>query len=325
MRALLLIQICAATLSGWPAWSAVDSVQVDWARIRNPFLDFGPKLSARDPLLIFHEGVFRCFYSAVEHEGDRFRFFLEVVESRDLVNWSKPRRLTHSDLGFSSPGNLMRRGKDWLLILQTYPTPPGAVYATEEARLWYMKSRDLETWSEPVCFNPDGAKVRWSDSKRQIDPCVVEHAGRYWCLYKTSGSLGLLVSDDFKHWLEASPDRPVLSRSQTPDDRTVENPCVVRDGKDFVLFFAPCGKGRGIGVARSRDLINWQRVHYLKFPALSWASGGPSAAAVTDLRKVCGKWVMVFHGERRDVDAHAAALGIAWSEDLEHWIVPATR
>jgi len=31
---------------------------------------------------------------------------------------------------------------------------------------------------------------------------------------------------------------------------------------------------------------------------------------------------MVFHGERRGEDCQAAALGISWSDDLEHWHVP---
>ena len=297
-------------------------VKIEWSKITNPFLDTEPEVSVRDPLLVYHDGIFRCFYSGVEHKQGVFSFHMEAVESKDLVHWSKPKRLTTPDLGFSSPGNVMKRGDDWYLILQTYPTPPGAVNATEDARLWYMKSRDLVRWDEPVCLNPEGAKVNWSESKRQIDPCIVEHDGKYWCLYKTSGAFGLLVSDDFRNWREASPDRPVLRAEDTPGNNTVENPCVVRDGDDFVMIFAPCKKGRGIGLARSRDLLHWTNVHYLDFPEITWADNGPSAAADTDLRDVCGKWVMVFHGERKKVHSHAAALGIAWSDDLEHWTVP---
>lgn len=64
----------------------------------------------------------------------------------------------------------------------------------------------------------------------------MEHAGRYWCFYKTAGCLGLMVSDDLRHWEEASPDRPVLGPADTPDGASVENPCVVRDGAEYVMF-----------------------------------------------------------------------------------------
>jgi hypothetical protein len=128
-----------------------------------------------------------------------------------------------------------------------------------------------------------------------------------------------MVSDDLVEWMEASRDRPVLGSDDTPDGATVENPCVVRDGGEFVMFFAPCRKGRGIGVARSDDLFHWRDVRYLGFPDLPWAEGGPTAAMVLDLRDVCGEWVMAFHGERPG--PHAAALGIAHSPDMEHWDV----
>ncbi len=67
--------------------------------------------------------------------------------------------------------------------------------------------------------------------------------------------MGLLVSDDLHAWREASPAAPVLSRDDTPDGATVENACVIREGGGFVMFFAPCREGRGIGVARSDDLL----------------------------------------------------------------------
>lgn len=294
-------------------------MSVEWSKVVSPFLDTEPEVSVRDPLLVYNEGIFRCFYSAVERKDGNFTFFLETIESPDLVHWSKPRRLTHSHLGFSSPGNIFKHGREWVMSLQTYPVPAGEKHASEEARLWIMKSPDLVNWGVPKQINPDGAKVNWSASKRQIDPCIIEHDGKYWCLYKTSGSLGLLVSDDLKSWREASPDRPVLSKDNTPDNKGMENPCIIRDGDDYVLFFAAVRNGRGIGVTRSKDLLHWRDVHYLQFPKFSWATSEPTAAQVTDLRDVCGKYVMVFHAERKEFHTHAAALGIAWSDDLEHW------
>jgi len=206
-----------------------------------------------------------------------------------------------------------------VLCVQSYPIEPGQVFGSEQSRLWLMRSKDLTSWSEPQLLQPNGCRATWTDSHRQIDPYLVRHDGRFWCFYKTSGCLGLLVSDDMARWQEVSPHRPVLSRHDTSDGSTVENPCVIRDDDSFVLFFAPCRKGRGIGIARSDDLLHWQDVHYLRFPQLAWAPGGPTAAMVLDLRQELGMWLMAFHGDTHG--AHGAALGLAWSDNLEQWTV----
>lgn len=286
----------------------------------NPFLDREPQAAVRDPATFFHNGVFHCFHTAVEEGAKAPRLFVDVTQSPDLVNWSPPRRLTQSDLNFSSPGNILRVDDTWVLCVQSYPVRPGESYGSDESRLWLMTSRDLEDWEEPYLLQPEGCRAEWSRSRRQIDPYLVEHDGQFWCFYKTDGKLGLLVSPDLREWREASPQHPVLSDAQTPDGATVENPCVMRDGDEFVLFFAPCRTGRGIGTARSSDLINWRDVLYLDFPALSWASGGPTAAMVLETRNALGRWTMFFHGDREA--PHGAALGLAWSDDLTHWRCP---
>lgn len=287
----------------------------------NPFLDREPQAAVRDPATILHEGKWHCFHTAVEQNQGNYSLFVDVVTSFDLVGWSNPRRLTASGLNFSSPGNILRRGDEWVLCVQSYPTKPGQAYGSDESRLWTMKSRDLEHWDAPVLLQPQGCQANWGRGRRQIDPYLVEHDGKLWCFYKNDGQLGLLVSDEGQNWREASPDRPVLSQNQTPDGSTVENPCVVRDGTEWVLFFAPCREGRGIGVARSEDLLNWREVRYLDFPALPWAPGGPTAAMVLETGGAMGRWTMFFHGDREA--PHGAALGVAWSDDLEHWRCPA--
>ena len=295
-------------------------MNIDWARVGNPLLDREPDVSVRDPALVLHEGVFRCFHTAVERRAGRHVLFLDVSTSRDLAQWTDPVRLTTSPLGFSSPGNVIRVADKWVLCVQSYPIPPGEVYGSEASRLWLMESDDLVNWSPPRPIAEQGCQGSWTDSPRQIDPYLVAHDGKYWCFYKTSGCLGLLVSDELQQWREARPDAPVLSGEDTPDGATVENPCVVRDGGTFVLLFAPCRTGRGIGVARSDDLLSWKDVRYLDFPRLPWADGGPTAAMVLDMRAELGQWLMVFHGER--TGPHRAAMGIAWSDDLEHWRCP---
>ncbi len=288
---------------------------IQWDRVPNPLLDRAPRVASRDPALYYHQGVLRCFYTAVDNGG----LFVDEIHSSDLVNWSEPRRLTEPGLNFSSPGNVIKVGESWLLCVQSYPILPGERYGSEESRLWLMSSDNLVDWSEPVMINPEGCRGTWTDSPRQIDPYLVSWQDKYWCFYKTSGCLGLLVSDDLRSWEEAVVDRPVISRDWTPDKATAENPCVIREGGKFIMFFARVGRERGIGVAHSTNLVDWEDIHYLDFPDLAWADSGPTAAMVLDLNASHGVWLMAFHGERDDGAHGKAALGLATSTDLENW------
>ena len=292
-----------------------ESTGIERKLISNPLLDRAPKLASRDPALHYHGGVLRCFYTAVDNTG----LYVDEIHSSDLINWSSPRRLTERGLNFSSPGNVIRAGDKWLLCVQSYPILPGERYGSEDSRLWTMSSENLIDWSAPQLINPEGCRGTWTDSPRQIDPYMVFWQDRYWCFYKTSGCLGLLVSEDLRNWSEAVPDRPVISRDQTPDGATVENPCVINLGDSFLMFFARVGRERGIGVTQSRNLIDWEDIRYLDFPELSWADSGPTAAMVLDMRDSHGFWLMAFHGERSDGAHGKAALGLAVSTDLENW------
>ena len=105
----------------------------------------------------------------------------------------------------------------------------------------------------------------------------------------------------------------------------LENPCVVRKDNPFVMFFSPCRPGQGVGITYSDDLLKWRDVHYLNFSELPWANNGPTAAAVLDLRSEIGMWLMAFHSEQigtQPLGRWGESIGLAWSEDLEHWTVP---
>lgn len=289
-----------------------------------PVLDRGDLCATRDPALVFHAGACHLFHTAARPLDRAFRLAIDVAVSTDLVHWEMHPVFPPVPANHSSPGSIVRVGsagaEEWVMCLQTYPIDPGTTWGNDDARLWLSRSRDLATWSEPVAILPGGARVAWTASPRQIDPYLLAHADRWWCFYKAAGQLGLLVSDDLASWSEASPERPVLGQVDTPDGATLENPCVVACGDGFVMFFSPCRAGRGIGVARSDDLLHWRDVHYLDFPALPWADGGPTAAMVVDRRTQDGGWLMAFHGDRHSpANAHSAAIGLAWSSDLERW------
>ena len=292
---------------------------ITWDRIRNPILNLHPKMFLRDPALVYHDETFHCFHSAGVYNKFKYQFYLHVTRSKDLVNWTRSELVIDSKAGFSSPGNAIKVGNRWVLCMQTYPIPRFTQFASQKARLWLVESEDLIHWGEPYMLSPGGCDANWTRSKRQIDPFIVVHDGKYWCFYKTHGNLGLLVSDNLKDWEEACPDYPVLSRKQTPDNSTIENPSILRKGNRFLMFFSPCRPGRGIGIAESEDLLVWDNIHYLKFPSQGWAPGGPTAPFVLDSREIMGKYLMAYHGDIKQ--PHAAALGLAWSDDLENWHV----
>lgn len=285
--------------------------------VTNPVLDLEPVTAVRDPALLWHEGWFHCWYSAFETRDGNLYFSVDTVRSRNLTDWTAPVRLFSGPANYSSPGNVIRVGDEWVLCFQSYPIPPGQKYGTDGSRLRTSRSRDLVSWSEPRVMTAKGCTASWADNPRQIDPFLYERDGRFYCYYKNLGALGLMESADLETWREISGDHPVLSRADTPDGATVENPSVVRCGDEDWMYFSPCRPGRGIGWARSNDRKTWTDIAYLPFPTLPWAPDGPTAPAVLDLRRELGWAVMAYHGDR--TDHFGAALAFAWSRDLVNW------
>lgn len=293
--------------------------------IHNPAIDRREAEALRDPAIFYHDGTLYCYYTVVIPFGDAYRLHVGLSRTNDLRTWTNEVAIPRQPLNFSSPGNVFRHGDEFIMCMQSYPIDPGKKWGNETSRLWIARSRDLVTWSAPEMLHAEGCRGTWTDSSRQIDPYIVEHDGKWWCFYKGGqGQLGLLVSDKLSGpWREALPDRPAVSSNDMPDHAPIENPCVIHTGKEFAMIIAPCKRKRGIGLAYSSDLINWRDIHYVDFPDIAWADDGPSAAMVLDMRRELGVWLMAFHGELiKKENSHAAALGFAWSTDLEHWEVP---
>jgi hypothetical protein len=110
-----------------------------------------------------------------------------------------------------------------------------------------------------------------------------------------------------------------------------ENPCVLVDGPEYVLFHSP---GNGIGVMRSPDLVEWRDAGHITLGQAkwSWAGGRLTAGFVLDLRHdpAIGKYLLFFHGSSKEGKerwrAHgAASIAVAWSDDLVEWEWPGRR
>ncbi|MFW5882646.1 MAG: hypothetical protein ACOCVS_03335 [Planctomycetota bacterium] len=282
----------------------------------------------RDPALYCHDGVVHCFYTATWWDGDHLVSTIEQRRSIDLQHWSDPAVIGPPTL--CSPGNVLAVDvpgrKRFQLVCQHYPmTLPidGRSVYRHDCRLWILESDDLVHWSDPRIVVAAGSTAPWSSSPRQIDPCIIDHDGRFWMLYKEEGgdgpeNFGLLVSDDLVCWQEAALDGPVIGPHNMPEGLGVENPMILRDGEEFVCFFAPCHDAHKVGVGRSRDLLGWYDLELLDLPQRPWLHRGHNAPCVIDMRPWIGKWLMAFHSCGVAV-VMGGRIGLAWSDDLRTW------
>lgn len=289
--------------------------------LNSPILLWGDGATAyRDPAAVYHDGMWHLFFTLMRTMPDGGVYsFLGTSRSRDLKNWSTPKTLTPADrsLNFGSPGSVVRFGGQWVLCLQTYPRPNREKYGNGDARLWLMRSEDLETWTEPELLHVKGPDVPRTQMGRMIDPYLFEdkdEPGKWWCFFKQNG-VGMAYSHDLTHWT-------YVGRAEAG-----ENVCVLAVENEYVMLHSP---DNGIGLERSPDLKAWRDdgLVTLGQAGWPWAQGRLTAGFVLDLRREpgIGKYVLFFHGsgpedERTFFDTYAS-LGIAWSADLYKWEWP---
>ena len=280
------------------------------------------KTAYRDPAAVYDNGRFHLFFTLVETETNGFvHSYVAVSRSSDLVSWTPPQKLTpKSDRDYSSPGDVVRDGEDWVLCLQSYPRPgnrdDGRVrYGNRTARLFTMRSRDLKTWSHPELLRVKGPDVAEKDMGRMIDPYLLKNTnGCWWCFYKQNGA-SMSRSADLRNW-------EYVGRTEAG-----ENVCVVPSGDGFVMLHSPAN---GIGLKRSKDLVHWTDVPgriTLHQKSWEWAKGRLTAGFLLDARSVdgVGKYVLFFHGsgprtEREGDFDRNASIGIAVADRIEDFL-----
>ncbi len=287
------------------------------------------KTAYRDPAVLYHHGTFYLYFTLVETEADgRVYSYVAFAKSRDLKTWTPAQKITerNQDLDFSSPGNVIRHGREWVLCLQTYPRPNYTAdqmprFGTGNARLFLMRSPDLEHWSAPELMRVKGPGVDERSLGRMIDPYLLadpHEKGKFWVFYKQNG-VSHSYSNDLVNWTFAG------------SAESGENVCVLREKDGYYLFNSP---KNGINIKYSTDLQHWADWGPLitlgqDQPGWDWARGRLTAGAVLDLRGVrgIGQYLMFFHGsgphteEQGDFDKNAS-IGLAWSSDLRTWHWP---
>src|SRR5665213_3174109 len=118
-------------------------------------------------------------------------------------------------------------------------------FGTGDARIFLMRSKDLENWSKPELMKVKGPGISEKDMGRMIDPYLLEdkdEPGKWWCFYKQNG-ISMSYSYDLKNWTFFG------------HTNSGENPCVLVENNEYVLFPSP---KKGVAIKRSKDLIDWQ-------------------------------------------------------------------
>ncbi len=315
----LLLAVSFVILTSWV--NAAPPKTIDLGRIPSVrILPGTTDQNYRDPAAVYHDGVFRLFFTVnrPRRGGKSMVSFLGTSTSTDLVNWSEVKILTPEDplLNYSSPGNIIRFGGEWIICFQTYPIPGDGLTGDGTARLFIMRSKDLENWSEPELLRVKGPDVPREKMGRMIDPYLLEdkdEPGKWWCFYKQNG-VSMSHTRDFKTW------------TYFGRERSGENVCVViKDGK-YLLMHSP---RTGMGLKVSDDLKQWKDyipgTITLGQEKWDWARARLTAGFVLDLTKDprVGKYVLFFHGSKQEPrHIGACSLGIAWSDDMVHWDWP---
>jgi predicted GH43/DUF377 family glycosyl hydrolase len=127
----------------------------------------------------------------------------------------------------------------------------------------------------------------------------------------------------------------VLAASADPnsfDSKSVDDPFVfLHDGVFHMLYIGFDGTGYQTGLAKSTDLVNWDRVacvarrdpnsKYTKYNiALSCIVREDGLTSLGRVKKVKGRYLGAWNAYPNvGYEAGAAVIGLAWSDDLLHW------
>lgn len=116
------------------------------------------------------------------------------------------------------------------------------------------------------------------------------------------------------------------------DSKSVDDPFVFRHENAFYMIYIGFdGTGYQTGLAKSEDLVNWERVacvarrdpnsKYTRFNiALSCIVREDQLTSPGNLKKVRGRYLGAWNAyPSAGYEEGAAVIGLAWSDDLLHW------
>ena len=181
--------------------------------------------------------------------------------SRDLKTWSAHQEIptmanVPGTMNVWAPELYWDKAKsEWLIIWSSTVTGrfPETLSGGEQGlnhRIYYMTTRDFETFSEPqVFFNP-GYEV--------IDATLLEDASKYYLVFKDERK------NPLKKFLLASEGPTLRGPWSTPGepftDSWSEGPSALKIGGEYVVYYDHYRDPRGYRATISKDLKTWQDV-----------------------------------------------------------------
>ena len=271
------------------------------------------KLAYRDPACCFYRGEYHLFFTVSEKDGGYMYNRVAHSVSKDLKSFSPPQLITerNNETNYCSPGNVIKVGEEYYISVTSYPMRVPFIEkdcADATARLFFIKTRDFESFSDPLRIYPKGRDN--PDEGRMIDPFVFKNGEEYLLFFKQNG-VSLSCSRDLKSW-------EYLGHTDGG-----ENACVIADGDRFLLIHSP---DNGIGIKESRDLKSWQDIGIYTLEQDKWefASGRLTAAFAMPSETDCGyKYILFFHGSKKGSypETHgAASLAMAFTNDFKSFV-----
>jgi predicted GH43/DUF377 family glycosyl hydrolase len=258
------------------------------------------------PFVCHHDGRFYMAY--VGFDGTGYQTGLAV--SKNLVDWEKSGCILRRDP--ASPITRYNVAMNWVVrqnqlrsigelekvrgrFLGLYHAYPSAGYEAGPAVIGLCWSDDLLRWEvEAPCLRPeDGAD--W-ECGGLYKPCLVKHQGTYYLFYnaKTKNlpkgqgggwreQTGVATSKDLKNW-QRFEGNPILPNGPAGswDERFASDPCVVLDGKRWVMFYYGFDRK---GKARDFAAVGDDPFHFVKVGKILIDVGPPGSVDSTFAHK----------------------------------------
>ena len=235
------------------------------------------RISVDCPFVFHRKGLFYMTFVAFDGTG----YQTGLASSEDLVHWEKQgcilRRDPNSPVtrynialnwilrenGLYSPGELTPVDSRYVGVYHAYPN---SGYEQGAAVIGLCRSSDLLHWElEAPCLRAeDGAE--W-ERGGLYKPCLMKNGSTYYLFYNAKNQTaarwheqtGVATSTDLKTWQRYA-GNPILRNgpSGSPDSRFASDPCVLRNGKLWALYYFGLDD-RGIArdlVATSQDLFH---------------------------------------------------------------------
>lgn len=225
---------------------------------------------SKDPHVINFGGRYLMYFSIPPQKGDKTAGWnIGIAESHNLVDWSKIGEITpapgaeYEKNGLCAPGALVRKGKVHLFY-QTYGNgrKDAVCHAVSNDGINFQRDS-----TNPI-FSPTGD---WTCG-RAIDAEVCEYKGRYFLYFATRDKdfkvqqIGVATApkgSDFRRsdWTQAV-NGPILFPTLSWEKKCIEAPSIAIKGGKLYMFYAGAynNEPQQIGVAVSRDGINWKRL-----------------------------------------------------------------